>query len=105
MSEINPNLHAFPKVLEYPGVGRVQLGAIFELEQIEGAVDEAYRAYFAHPVLIARTVGDGVSKRHRHADRHGRQQYSIPHVFLLHGHLLRGWPRAGGCYVFLLNSG
>ena len=54
MSEINPDLHAFPNVLEYPGVGRVQLGAILELEQIEGAIAEAYRAYFAHPVLIAR---------------------------------------------------
>ena len=32
----------------------MQLGAILELEQIEGAIAEAYRAYFAHPVLIAR---------------------------------------------------
>jgi hypothetical protein len=49
MSDINPDLHAFPNVLEYPGVGRVQLNAILELEQIEGAIDEAYRAYLRTP--------------------------------------------------------
>jgi hypothetical protein len=89
MSEINPDPHAFPNVFEHPGVGRVQLGAILELEQTKGAIDEAYRSYFPGPGHIARIVGDSVSKRRRHAERHCCQQYSIPHVFSSRVRILR----------------
>src|SRR6266567_955119 len=81
IGEVDLYPHAFLDVSEHPGVGRAELGAIVELDQIECAIDEADRAHFPGAVPSVRTLGRGVSEGHRHAECHGCQHHLITHVF------------------------
>jgi hypothetical protein len=79
MDEVDQHLHALLEARQQAGIRRVQLGAVVQLDDVGGPVDEAYSADLAAGQGVIQSGGDSVAEEYGHAQGGGSERGAVPH--------------------------